>query len=180
MAIYGIHTNEILGVAGNFVVIDTHNNILYVEGNDLNSPFFEAELPQEILDKKNAILKEAREKKEIELNLYCDSLLTSFSSNALGETHFYDSSPEDQLNLIALVVAGISGYFRCYKENELKQNIPHTKEQLNQVFKDGLEYKANMISICGKLKAHLLTLKSKEEIERVRWEDYESIKETNE
>lgn len=180
MAIYGIHTNEILGVAGNFVVIDTHNNILYVEGNDLNSPFFEAELPQEILDKKNAILKEAREKKEIELNLYCDSLLTRFSSNALGETHFYDSSLEDQLNLIALVVAGISGYFRCYKENELKQNIPHTKEQLKQVFKDGLAYKAKTIAICGALKAHLLTLSDVAEIESVSWEDYENIKETNE
>lgn len=175
MAIYGIKTNEILKVTGSFIVIDTYNDILYVKGENLNAPFFTTQLPQELLDKHNAILKEAREKKENELNLHCDNLLKNFSSNALGDTYYYDFSLEDQLNLTALVVAGNDGYFRCYKEKQPKQNIPHTKEQLKQVFQDGLTYKANMIAICGKLKAHLLTLDSKEKIEAIKWEDHENI-----
>lgn len=170
MAIYGIQTSETLNVAGNFSVIDTHNNILYVEGEDLNTPFFNTELPQEILQKQELILKEARERKEAELNLHCESLLTRFSSNALGETYYYDFKLQDQLNLIALLIAKQDGYFRCYKENGAKQNIPHTKEQLQQVFQDSLTHKTNMIAICGNLKASLLQLKSVEEIERVKWE----------
>lgn len=175
MAIYGINMSDTLSVAGNFSVIDTHNDISYVEGKNLNTPFFEAELPQEIIEKQNNILIEARKKKEAEFNLYCDNLLTSFSSSALGETYYYDSSLEDQLNLLALVVASIDGYFRCYRKDEPKQNIPHTKEQLKQVFQDGLAYKAKTIAICGALKAHLLTLSDVAEIESVSWEDYEKL-----
>lgn len=174
--IYGIESNKILEVSGTYEVLGTQDNIIYVSAENLNNPFFQTELPQSLQELQIKLLNEARVKKEVELNLVCDSKLTSFSSSALGDTYYYDSGLEDQLNLIALVVAGIDGYFRCYRKDEPKQNIPHTKKQLEQVFKDGLQYKAQMIAICGALKAYLLTLSDVAEIESVSWEDYQSIK----
>lgn len=172
---YGINTSKILNVAGTFEVIGEHDNILYVKGEELQEPFFVTELPQVLQEKIERELKEARVQKERELNAICDLELVRFESSALGSAHFYDASLEDQVNLIALAFGNQDGYFRAYKENEPKQNIPHTKEQLKQVFNDGMSHKASAIYKCGVLKNHLLKLTSKEDINNLGWEDYERI-----
>ena len=161
MQTYAIPTTEVLKVSGSFQVIAEYNGLFYVIGENLNAPFFQAQLPQELQELREQELQRARELKIQELNAHCDSLLQSFSSSALGSEYIYDATLEDQVNLLELVVAYIDEYFRCYKEGETKQNIPHNKKQLKQVFHDWLQHKAQTIAICGILKAHLQTLTKK-------------------
>lgn len=175
MQTYAIPTTEVLKVSGSFQVIAEYNGLFYVIGENLNAPFFQAQLPQEVQELREQELQKARELKIQELNAHCDSLLQSFTSSALGSEYIYDATLEDQVNLLGLVVANTDGYFRCFKENEIKQNIPHNKEQLKQVFHDGVQHKAQTIAICGILKAHLQTLTKTEDIQNLKWEDYEAI-----
>ena len=47
MQTYAIPNTEVLKVSGVFQTIAEHNGLLYVIGENLNAPFFEAQLPQE-------------------------------------------------------------------------------------------------------------------------------------
>lgn len=176
MQVYELDKNDILQVIGSFDYIGEYEGKIYVKGENLSEPFIPSSYPQPLQDKMNAELLNARKEKEKELNAECDERLKSFESNALGEVYIYDMNVEDQLNLMALSSLGIDSYFRCYKSGEPKANIPHTKAQLKKVYADGVKYKSEIIYACGVLKAYLLTLENREQIEALKWEDYETIK----
>ena len=177
MKTYSLNTDQITSVQGSFEYLGEENGKAYVRSHTkLKAPFVEEELPQSLQDKLNAPILEAKEAKIAELNAMCDSQLTAFSSDALGSVHIYDGSLEDQINLMGAVNMGVDMPFRCRKEGSaLKENIPHTKEQLAKVFSDGVSYKANIIYQCGVLKNYVESLEDIESIERVSWESYKDI-----
>ncbi|WP_104628689.1 hypothetical protein [Helicobacter bizzozeronii] len=83
-------------------------------------------------------------------------LARGFVSAALGSPHRYDLNTEDQINLQALISAGIDAEFRCKEpEADFKTYKKHTKAQLKKVFADGLAYKARVLNFFGKEKERL-------------------------
>lgn len=173
MKYYSIQKPQILEVQGVFEYVGEDYEKIYVRSeSSLKKPFIaENELPQSLQDKLNTPILEAKKAKIAQLNATCDSLLTSFCSTALGEEHIYDGSLKDQINLIGAVNMGVDMPFRCRKAtSETKENIPHTKEQLAQVFSDGSSYKTDIINRCGALKSYVLSLNDIESIQEVSWE----------
>lgn len=169
---FKIKNSEILKIEGVYENIGMLDDFIFIKSEEeLKEPFIKTELPEALIEKRENDLKEAKELKEKELNSYCDNLLKKFKSKALGEVYFYDATLEDQLNLMGLVIAGVDSFFRCQKEGgELKSNIPHTKEQLRQVYEDALLYKSEVIKKCGILKARVNECKSLDEVYKIKWE----------
>lgn len=124
------------------------------------------------------LIGEAKQLKIAELNATCDSLLVSFKSSATGVERIYDSEVEDQLNILALVAAGVDSYFRCALPGGAKENIKHTAQQMKQVFADGLKYKSVIIGICGILKAYVETQSSIDKIRRIAWTWFDTTNQT--
>lgn len=169
---YKIDNNDILSVQGEFNVVGVFNQEIFITSNKkLPKPFVLIDaLPETLEKQQEIILKQEKEKKIQELNAYCDDLLKSFESDALGELHIYDANLEDQINLMGLVIAGIDSFFRCNKKDEIKQNIPHTKEQLQKVYQDGLLHKSKIIEKCGVLKALVENAKTQSEVQEIFWD----------
>lgn len=177
MKIYELNNSEIMNVKGDFEYIGEVNGKVFVRGEALTSPFVESSIPPELETRASLELKEARERKEKELNAICDSFLLSFESNALGNAHIYDASLEDQVNLMGLIISQTQGFFRCKEVGrDYKENKIHTKEQLQRVYEDGISYKVSKIYDCGILKAYLLQLDNIEAINSVSWNDLDYIK----
>lgn len=124
------------------------------------------------------LIGEAKQLKIAELNATCDSLLVSFKSSATGVERIYDSEVEDQLNILALVAAGVDSYFRCALPGGAKENVKHTAQQMKQVFADGLKYKSVIIGICGILKAYVETQSSIDKIRRIAWTWFDTTNQT--
>lgn len=125
-----------------------------------------AEVSKEYLESK---ILEAKQLKIAEINATCDKLLLSFKSSATGAERIYDSEVEDQLNILALVAAGVDSYFRCALPDGAKENVKHTAAQMKQVFADGLKYKSVIIGICGILKAFVETQSDIDKIRTIDW-----------
>lgn len=182
MKIYKLKIEKIPEVKGEFNTIYNDGEFVYVQGinkEELESPFILSELPSSYEERLKENLEYEKVRKISMLNATCDRLLSSFSSDALGESYIYDGKQEDQINLMGLVIAGIDGFFRCAKADNPtdKQNYPHTKEQIKQVYSDGLKIKSETIYKCGVLKEYLKTLNSIDEVKAIKWEDYDAIKE---
>lgn len=173
MGVYKFSFGNALQSVGDFETLCVDEGFVFVSSKKKLYEFWEkASLPESYTKEQERLLAEAKELKIKELNAVCDSHLKSFESSALGETHIYDSVLEDQLNLLGLVSAGIDGYFRCLKKGEsLKENKPHTKAQLAQVYKDGLTYKSEQIYKCGLLKAKVMAAATLDEVQGVAWEE---------
>lgn len=181
MKIYKLALEKIPEVKGEFTTITTYDGFVYVkpiDDGELKEPFEPSELPRAYQDKIDEIISEQKIKKIIELNRTCDKLLSDFTSSALGTPYIYDMRQEDQINLMGLVIAKVDSFFRCAKLEDPtnKQNLPHTKEQLAIVYSDGLKAKSEIIYICGILKEYLQNLEDIDSIKRLKWEDYEKIK----
>lgn len=125
-----------------------------------------------------SLIANAKQLKIAELNATCDSLLVSFKSSATGVERIYDSEVEDQLNILALVAAGVDSYFRCALPGGAKENVKHTAQQMKQVFADGLKYKSVIIGICGILKAYVETQSSIDKIRRIAWTWFDTTNQT--
>lgn len=171
--IYKFSLGNALQSVGDFETLCVDEGFVFVKSKKKLYEFWEkASLPEAYVKEQERLLNEAKQLKIKELNALCDSHLASFESSALGEIHSYDSKLEDQLNLLGLVSAGIDSYFRCLKKGEsLKQNLPHSKAQLAQVYKDGLTYKSEQIYKCGLLKAKVEAAKTLDEVASVAWEE---------
>lgn len=171
--IYKFSESLLLQASGDFTTHCIAGGFVYVEAKKKLYDFWQkAELPEGYTQAKAEELAKAKAAKCEELNKICDSHLLSFESDALGDTHIYDSELEDQLNLLGLVNAGVDSFFRCLKKGEsLKQNLPHSKAQLAKVYKDGLTYKSEMIYKCGLLKAQTMACESVEAVEKIVWKD---------
>lgn len=176
--IYELDKKYILDVKGEYEFICEDENNIYVRAENLDNPFKISSIPLSYELSLTEELNKLKEQKINEMNAKCDELLTEFSSSALGEEYIYDAKLEDQLNLMGLVSANIDSFFRCRKKEGLKANIEHTKEQLKQVYIDGLTYKSEIIYICGVLKAYILEQNSKDVLQDLQWEDYKKIQES--
>lgn len=182
MKTYKLPIDKIIEVKGEFTTLYNDGEFVYVEPSgdeELSEPFILSELPARYIQTIQEALEFAKTKKISELNRRCDKLLEKFTSNALGEEYIYDGRQEDQINLMGLLIAGVDGFFRCAKASDdtNKQNYPHTKEQIKQVYNDGLKYKSETIYQCGILKEYLKHLSSIDEVKALKWEDYDSINE---
>lgn len=171
--IYKFSESLLLQVSGDFVTHCVAGGFVFVEAKKKLYEFWEkANLPESYTQALAEELAKAKKTKCEELNSICDSHLLSFESAALGDTHIYDSELEDQLNLLGLVSAGVDSFFRCLKKGEsVKENKPHSKAQLAQVYKDGLTYKSEQIYKCGLLKAQVMACESEGEVEKIVWKD---------
>ena len=169
---FKIKNSEILNIEGVYENVGMMDDFIFIKSEEeLKEPFIKTELPQTLIEKRENDLKEAKEQKEKELNSICDTYLKHFESKALGEVYIYDASIEDQLNLMGLIIANVDSFFRCHKKGEnLKQNLEHTKEQLKQVYADGLSHKSKVIKKCGILKARVNECKSIDEVAQIIWE----------
>lgn len=152
---------------------------------ELKHPYELSEYPSSYLLWINDRLIDAKVDKIYQLNQECDQRLEFFDSTALGSVHRYDLNQEDQINLMGLVIANIDSFFRCSSLRddggiEEKHNIPHTKAQLKLVYQEALTYKSQIIYQCGFLKAYVNTLDSIQDIQALKWDDYELIKQTGE
>lgn len=178
--IYSILVTAITQVQGVFEYIGEESGRAYVRGENLSEPFIEDTLPKRLQDLQDLPLLEAKEQKIQEINAICNGFLKSFKSKALGDTYIYDGDLEDQINLMGAVSANVDMPFRCRRDEERssKENILHTKEQLKQVYSDGIAYKAEIVFKCGVIKSYCEKLDNIDEVKRLTWESYEDIAST--
>lgn len=86
---------------------------------------------------------------------------TLFKSNVLGSMHTYDMSEQDQANLtqareyLSLMPKGTKVRIRCTDENGVKDNVEHTKEQVNKLFQDWYSAKSDILNAFSTLKIEL-------------------------
>lgn len=146
--------------------ITTIDGISYYETEELEDGLEAVDFTREALEGK---VTEAKSSKIEELNRTCDTLIKQFKSSATGEERIYDADIEDQLNITAIVMAGVDSYFRCSKDGINKENVSHSAEQMKQVFADGLKYKSQVIGVCGILKAFVDSQTSVDTIKTINW-----------
>uniref|UniRef100_A0A6H1ZE61 Putative tail protein n=1 Tax=viral metagenome TaxID=1070528 RepID=A0A6H1ZE61_9ZZZZ len=90
------------------------------------------------------------------MNVACEAAITAgFTSDALGEPHFYSSQLDDQLNLTGAVVRGLDMPYACRDEQGAKEFRLHTAEQLRQVGDDFTLYKLQLLQHANALKDQL-------------------------
>lgn len=94
-----------------------------------------------------------------ELNAACNAtILSGFTSDALGSENHYDFDTDDQINLggmLNAVTANLVSGTIYWKASDIPQ--PHTVEQFKQVFADGLNWKNNNIGRYWELKSRVLS-----------------------
>lgn len=146
--------------------ITTIDGVSYYETDELEEGL---EAVQNTKESLLQALEEAKSQKILELNKTCDTLIKQFKSSATGEERIYDADIEDQLNITAIVMAGVDSYFRCSKDGINKENVSHSAEQMKQVFADGLKFKSQVIGICGILKAFVDSQTSVDTIKTINW-----------
>lgn len=117
------------------------------------------------------ILEDIRQSKISILNNACNaSILSGFTSNALGDEHTYDFDYEAQTNLggmLNAIMAEIVTEEIDWKASGLP--VPHTINQFKQVYADGLTHKNSLITKYWMLKSQVLSAHSVEDIESVFW-----------
>ncbi|MFP6214085.1 hypothetical protein ACLGCV_07940 [Helicobacter pylori] len=165
---------DAMGFNGSFEVVgnDIHLNIIPSEKE-------ETPTKEQVLEKlKKLILKQKKQELEKEINAICkEKIIKGFTSEALGSSHAYDLTLEDQANLQALVLAGIDSVFRCAEvsNNGVVSNKTykkHTKAQILQLSKEALKFKQNLIVFYGREKERLNDISRLEELEKFVIKEY--------
>jgi len=89
------------------------------------------------------ILSDAQAIKIAEINAATRlTIVSGFTSDALGTTHLYQSEQEDQLNLAGIAGNGQDRVFKCSSDDGVTWSYQmHTAAQLNQVASDGIDFK---------------------------------------
>jgi len=119
-------------------------------------------------------LDDFKKSKTDKINLACAKEITSnFNSDALGDTHIYQSEQTDQLNLIGVVTAGQDDYFKC-GVTDANGNVTwnyekHTIAQLQQVLKDGKAVAQTLLQKANTLKQQVAEATTVEDVEAVVW-----------
>lgn len=110
-----------------------------------------------------------KEKKIQDLDNSCESeILAGFESSALGTPHFYQSSRDDQMNLIGLVATGDDDLFKCDDYTSIAYRL-HTAAQLKQVIVDGKNIKLTILTKFNTLKGQVLAATTQAEIDAIVW-----------
>lgn len=84
-------------------------------------------------------------------------IVTGFPSSSIGSVNFYDSSIEDQVNLIGAVTSNLDLYYatRPSLNSTVKSYKMHTAAQIRQVMNDGKNFKAGILMKFGSLRAQV-------------------------
>nr|EMN19664.1 hypothetical protein LEP1GSC063_2719 [Leptospira santarosai serovar Arenal str. MAVJ 401] len=114
-------------------------------------------LPHQLYTEADGWIVDVHQKRDSLINLVnsiCGSKITSgFVSTALGETHFYSSDRDDQLNLRDLVLLGAPVLYKCADRDGVRKYRNHTAEQIKRVFVDGVARRTFLLQNCASLKA---------------------------
>lgn len=130
---------------------------------DVDSNGWKSSIPEPTLD-------DMKLAKIAALSNDCKSTIESgFTSSALGAPHFYNSEPENQLNLIGAVLLNQSIAYTCTDENGVKQPIQHSAEQIKQVLSDGAAVKETAIARYHELVEQVNAASTIEDVEQVDW-----------
>ncbi|RMG60294.1 MAG: hypothetical protein D6717_00395 [Gammaproteobacteria bacterium] len=99
----------------------------------------------------------AAENQKQAINAACAAEITAgFTSSALGTPHVYDSTLEDQINLLGAAMSGQDLPFTCTDPaTGVKAEVLHTSAQLQQVYADGVSFKSGLLSKARTLKTQL-------------------------
>ncbi|WQW31175.1 hypothetical protein KVM62_01080 [Helicobacter pylori] len=162
-----------LGFTGSFEIIGNaiHLNIIPSENQ-------ETPTKEQFLEKiKASALKTKKQELEKEINAICKEKITKeFKSEVLGSLHAYDMNLEDQMNLQALVIAGIDSVFRCAEVINgvvgFKTYKSHTKAQLLKLSQEALKFKSHLILFYGREKERLKAIASLEALEKFQIKEY--------
>lgn len=157
----------------------------YVSESDeeLKAPFeamSKEELPAEAIEQMRANL-EGTKAKLLEEAKKIVGNITYFRSDVLGEEHWYDMGEQDQINLsqareyLSLMPEDTKVKIRCTNAEDIKDNVEHTKEQVNQLFEDWYALKSAILNAFSTFKIELEKALSKSEAEAM----FEAFVQTN-
>lgn len=108
-----------------------------------------------------------------EINSGCAAYIVSgFSSDTLGETHRYDSSMEDQVNLNGLILSALAGLYACTDAAGDKALREHTAEQLHVVGQHLVTFKQSALQQAERLKIALyqaMTERDLRALQAIEW-----------
>ncbi|PDX30031.1 hypothetical protein [Helicobacter pylori] len=126
---------------------------------------------------KEQILEKLKELTLEKINFVCKEKITKdFKSEVLGSLHVYGLTLEDQMNLQALVIAGIDSLFRCSEISNgvigFKTYKKHTKAQLLKLSQEALKFKSDLILFYGREKERLQAVTSLEALEKFQIKEY--------
>ena len=103
----------------------------------------------------------------VEYNRYING---EFGSKALGQARYYESSVEDQINLIGAVLSDQDMDYRCSaSKGGIRMVFAHTAAQIKQVFLDGVAYRRAGILKLTNLEAQIATADTQNELDAVKW-----------
>lgn len=112
----------------------------------------------------------AKTKKIFEIDNDCKkAIISGFESSALGSSYRYDSTLEDQTNLIGAASLNVDIDYACYDTNNIKAFRPHTVAQLKQVLIDGLQVKLQCLVKARELKDQVGTVDTISEVNAIVW-----------
>jgi hypothetical protein len=119
----------------------------------------------------NIELDDLKNKKIEQLDYLCNvAILGGFTSNCLGNDHYYTFDYESQMNFsgsLNAFTAGILNDSIVWKTDQ--GNKLHTLEQFKQLFTDGLVHKQSTITKYWVLKEQVLSLELKQDVLLIEW-----------
>jgi len=99
--------------------------------------------------------------------IVANKIIGGFASSALGDTHYYQSDKEDQLNLIGAIATGVDQYFKCSPDNQNWEFKLHTNDELKVVINDGAAVKLHLLTIANDLKLRAKSASSIDELNAI-------------
>lgn len=174
--------NEDVAVAvGNVENMGSVGGFLFVKSDTpLDAPFEEVQdLPLEVQEQMKAGLESTKAKLLDEAKKIVSNI-TYFRSEVLGQEHWYDMQEQDQINLSQAreylsLMPDAKVKIRCTDTNGVKDNVEHTKEQVNQLFEDWYVSKSAILNAFSTFKIGLENALSKSEAEAL----FEAFVESN-
>lgn len=99
-----------------------------------------------------------------------EDLLDGFQSSAIGSSLWYDSSAEDQGNLVGAVTADEVDYYPCRAaKGNPKTYVMHTAAELLQVLRDGKAVKLMAMQAFETKRAQALAATTLAELNAIGW-----------
>jgi hypothetical protein len=132
--------------------------------------FIDQSIDKAVLDTLHAV--EFKTNKIVEFSLLAQNdIVNGFYSSALGDSNYYDSQPEDQLNLIGAVASGTTMPYSCRTggPNGIKEYKIHTNAQLVQVINDGKDVKLLALQKFNTKKNDIINAPSLEAADLITW-----------
>ncbi|WP_300224028.1 hypothetical protein [uncultured Helicobacter sp.] len=136
----------------------------YVSESDevLNTPFEEItkeDLPAEAIKQMKVSLESTKSKLLDEAKKIVSGI-TLFKSDVLGKEHWYDMQEQDQINLSQAreylsLMPDAKVKIRCTDTSNVKDNVEHTKEQINKLFEDWFVSKSAILNAFSIFKIEL-------------------------